>query len=899
MAYERINWQNGEVGNTPLNANNLNRMDMAIEEHDQKIGDHDYEIENLKTGAQGITEELNKKMDRINPQGSGTFSIQAVNADNITAQVVEADEIKVTKVSSKGGTAPVAFDNDILVNGITTPIGSLAASASAKAESASERAENAYNLASRANREAASAINKANDNKVKIDLHTGLIGEGVGDKVPIPSYTDGYYIAPDGRVTQYNATATLIKIEFLDFFFRGDNIIFNHVDLLPTENCIPCAWYDISGNFISAADGLNIIAEFDEQTSKITKQYIDYCIISVPAGASSCKLSGLANGRADIRIQTSLSEAIKDLQSKPEPSPLVLTNPSPLPTTDGKKIIGIDAKGKSEQKTTQTLATVQGNMPTVEVGSAINQTLGTSTTRCVSNIVRLGNGSVLSVTSGFEMYVLYAESENGNIVTANGWLTSRTVTADGFYRIQIRKADNSAITPTSFTLTASSTPTPTNPIPIIDASEEVSAIGKNLFDATDYTLANIGADGTVTPNNTVRCSDYIKVDRDFVLSYNNIASASDTNFRVAFYDENKTFIKRWFVTNNGRHSYKSSDMCSQKFGYIRCAYDGIMDNYTEVQIELGTTATSYIPYASNTITLPFSPKSVGSVANELIVNEDGSAKIVKRVKTLDLGTLNGWTKATYHYWIGIAESNFDAKKVSASAKMNALCDAYSVIINNDVRNTNNAIGLSYDAGVYYFGIRNDAITSASELVESLRGVTFQYELATPIETPLTASEVASIRQLQTYKGTTIIESEMQIESVTYSGDVKGYVDSKTDYSYTDTIIGKWADGKDLHRMVIQTTTPSGTNMAVVFPLLKSGDVDVKNFGGTVYASSSAKIPINIYINSTNSCSCWIDTNGIYMTSTYSSKACEIIVEYTLKDSAPAAASVLSLDETEE
>lgn len=43
-----------------------------------------------------------------------------------------------------------------------------------------------------------------------------------------------------------------------------------------------------------------------------------------------------------------------------------------------------------------------------------------------------------------------------------------------------------------------------------------------------------------------------------------------------------------------------------------------------------------------------------------------------------------------------------------------------------------------------------------------------------------------------------------------TGHIKG-----VNYSAEDTIIGKWVDGKDLHRMIIHTTTPSTLNSSVV------------------------------------------------------------------------------------
>lgn len=811
MAYERINWQNGEAGNTPLNANNLNRMDMTLEEHDQKIGDHDYEIENLKTGEQGITEEINKKMDRINPQGSGTLSIPAVNADNITAQTVEADEIKVTKVGSKDGTAPVVFDNDILVSGITTPIGSLASSANSKAESASGRAEDAYNLASRANREAASAINLANDNKVKIDLHTGLIGEGVGDKWPILGYLDGYYIAPNGSVTQYNATATLIKIDFLDFLFRGDNIIFNHVDLLPTENCIPCAWYDVSGNFISAADGLNIIAEFDEQTFKITKQYIDYCIIPVPAGASSCKLSGLANGRADIRIQTSLSEAIKDLQSKPEPVPLVLTNPSPLPCTDGKKILGIDALGKSWQGTNHF---EQGGIGhTLSADYASNKVAGTARVRA-AELIPATSGQTYNITcnSGY-MVIVQSFNESKLLVDtigSNAWNNPLTVTASEYMGIAIRKSDNSNISVTEainanikINDTAIFAPSPSNPIPITDANPEVIAIGKNLFDGENITSGKyIGDDGSIGNDNPSGYTDLITVTPNTTYTFSALSGGGGRK-RIHAYDSNGNWIRLLgSVLAPSRGTAMSLTVTTPSNAkYIRLsysynnAYEGGANNDKNVQIEVGATVSAYETYQSNSASLPFDPESAGSAANELIVYEDGTGKIIKRIGTY---TFSGNEQFSHTESWGFRHA-FTLSELGSKIKPIATNDSYGNLMHpNFYISTRNATQVKADEGMMAQNTANqiffctNAYSDAKDFADAIKGTTLIYEMRTPIEIPLTAEEVAAVRQLMTYKGTTAIESEMDVVSVTYSGDIKAYIDYRIDQIINPTALNEVA-----------------------------------------------------------------------------------------------------------
>lgn len=797
MAYERINWQNGESGNTPLNANNLNRMDMTLEEHDQKIGDHDYEIENLKTGEQGITEELNKKMDRINPQGSGTLSIPAVNADNINAQTVEADEIKVTKVGSKGGTAPVVFDNDILVNGITTPIGSLASSASAKAESAERIANEADREAGTAKTTASTAYSRVQENIFRTDKLEGIVGGGVGESIPQYTYYDGKYLRPDGEIANYNDSARVIEFEINKNSDSGCNIIFKNVDLIPTEFSILCGFYNAAGILLAEEmRGLIVTTDFDEDTGKMTRQYISNCVVPAPYYAKYVRISGIANGVVDIAIQNTLSDAVAELQSRSSSS-LVLTNPSPLPATDGKKILGIDALGKSWQ--------------------------------------------------------------------------------DG-------------------------TPTPENVIPITDANPEVIAIGKNLLDVSKNTDKRIILDnGSINTNDSACASDFIELKNgQYTFTSKKTTNNGTVYIRVHAYDADKNWMQMIFKSTN---AYTASGNYSGTFTmptnakYIRiCWYR----DYADSQLELGTTATSYIPYQSNSVSLPFEPKSVGSVANEFIINEDGTGKIVQRVHSKEFNGTESWTtRTTSSGWKLFELENAMPNSSMAHDSNSALVmsNQYSAKVTLDANNTIRVLGGGK------IGLRDDSVADLATFKSRMasNNLVVYCDLATPIEKTLTADEVAAVRQLMTYKGTTTIESEMDVKSVTYSGDVKAYVDGFHTYSTTPTICGYEEDGTPIYKVKIRTTTPSSPNTDK-FVDYDISNIKIKRLDGTIDTSTYV-FPINFFFSTTYNATAYVvNARGIALrvgSSDYTNKPCEIIIEYTLKNSAPAAASVLSLDETEE
>lgn len=799
MAYTRIDWKNGEAGNTPLNANNLNRMDEAIAELDERAGDSEYNFDSLEARVTQAETNLNGKMNKNNPVGNGILTIDAINTQALTSMDVDTNDLEVSRISGKNGV--IIATDDITVDGIPTPIGSLANTANTRSQEAETRANSAYNRASDAIGDAVIAMNRANENKAKIDLHTGLIGEGVGDKEPILGYTDGYYIAPNGSVTQYNATAKLIMIDFLDFLYSGDNIIFNHVDLLPTENCIPCAWYDVSGNFISAADGLNVIAEIDEQTFKITKHYIDYCIIPVPAGASSCKLSGLANGRADIRIQTSLSEAIKDLQSKPEPAPLVLTNPSPLPATDGKKILGIDALGKSWQGTTDNLAS--GNVTTTDIAIYIN--LGVGTYRVSANgtladgnwYVGAWNESGSAITS--TAIVADGMALNSTSTWLYGKATAQTFefTVKTACRVRIGKLNANNTIPL---VVVGITPTPTNPIPITDANPEVIAIGKNLFDGENITSGKyIGDDGSIGNDNPSGYTELITVTPNTTYTFSALSGGGGRK-RIHAYDSNGNWIRLLgSVLAPSRGTAMSLTVTTPSNAkYIRLsysynnAYEGGANNDKNVQIEVGATASAYETYQSNSVSLPFEPKSVGSAANEFIVYEDGTGKIVTRIKELSLNNI-AWARGS------ISDANkkrfyfTPTDAPSLNNRLDILCDIAKA--ESADASYQGKDGVCIDGGahiLFYFEETNTMTDAQFREWMNAKNAKMYYVLATPIETELTAEEVAAVRQLMTYKGTTIIESEMDVVSVTYSGDIKAYIDYRINQIINPTALNEVA-----------------------------------------------------------------------------------------------------------
>ena len=106
---------------------------------------------------------------------------------------------------------------------------------------------------------------------------------------------------------------------------------------------------------------------------------------------------------------------------------------------------------------------------------------------------------------------------------------------------------------------------------------------------------------------------------------------------------------------------------------------------------------------------------------------------------------------------------------------NALAYNYSPTGNNTVDNT---IFPYWEGGVY---VRCDRFETVGDFISWAKSVdlTVQYVLKTPIETPLSAEELAAYAALRTYRGSTTVSNDagahMELE---YVMDAKKYIDSQ-------------------------------------------------------------------------------------------------------------------------
>lgn len=190
------------------------------------------------------------------------------------------------------------------------------------------------------------------------------------------------------------------------------------------------------------------------------------------------------------------------------------------------------------------------------------------------------------------------------------------------------------------------------------------------------------------------------------------------------------------ISNDGHYSFtidtEANPNCYLSFartGNKATAFDVTFSN---IQLELGTTETTYTPFEEKTISLPISQyfptgmKRVGTAYDELTPN-----KAIMRISRVDMGTLDFIYNSASNRFQAPMPSDYKIP-ASASERENILCARYET--NSNPLQSGGGNGITGYQGSNYIFIRDTAYTDATAFKASLSGVYLYYELATPTET---------------------------------------------------------------------------------------------------------------------------------------------------------------------
>ena len=346
----------------------------------------------------------------------------------------------------------------------------------------------------------------------------------------------------------------------------------------------------------------------------------------------------------------------------------------------------------------------------------------------------------------------------------------------------------------------------TNICPITGVTgANITRTGKNLFDISSYPLTNgryingvNGIEKETSGTNYDRTHDYIPFEGFDGMKITLNKRPSGTAPGIAFYSAASESAYVGGMRNAGATGGTPMTVeVPAGTKYMRFCVDA---GATDVQIELGETATEYEPFAGrNTYNITF-PVAAGTVyGGTLTVNQDGTGTlVVDRVNVV----LDG-TESFTLYSAGTSNARITmAKRADDSRFPNMLKpidDAGRISSHYKMANiTSSTVG--YGLLMYYSGsntypsfvFRDPLIVAAEDSTTFATWVAGQYTAGTPVTLSYKLAESTSytltVPQVRTLLGQNYLWSDTgDVQSVKYPADTKMYIDSLTKTAENDMI----------------------------------------------------------------------------------------------------------------
>lgn len=419
----------------------------------------------------------------------------------------------------------------------------------------------------------------------------------------------------------------------------------------------------------------------------------------------------------------------------------------------------------------------------------ISFTAGSQSAYAIVNIpvsLTIGETYTLSATKTNGIFsILFYQSDGTYMSSTNA--STFTVPADTYYTILSFRAGNadSDVSFTDIQLEKGSTATAFAPYENIcpisgHTSATVTRTGKNLF-------AGYGE------------RTYIKPDTWYVFSSDTLPNSGTSRIRFRLYDKDGTAItgastvsgSDWYVASNGQVANNTGNITSltnrklcitdaPNLAYIVFLDDSSTSygyvNFTNIQLELGSTATSYEPYQGQQISLDWQTEAGTVYRGELNVT-NGTLKATHRY--LDLSTItNGWNRVPsqgiYFFYYGLSDG-------SRADNPDGLCSAYPMTTAVPMPDKSCRLYGSANYNFCRLAIRDDRYETTAEFGQAMAGYHVIYELAEPLTYQFTP------QQIQTLLGVNNVFASTGDVTVGYRADTKLYIQRLTQPTEDDMV----------------------------------------------------------------------------------------------------------------
>ena len=373
-----------------------------------------------------------------------------------------------------------------------------------------------------------------------------------------------------------------------------------------------------------------------------------------------------------------------------------------------------------------------------------------------------------------------------------------------------------------------------NICPITGMDEvEIDGCGKNLLDITDIYLDgyNIDSNGAIVTNssyNVYRITP--KENTSYTLSASDSNTENNKSITLAFYDANNSLLSfdkyAYTTTATQRAILTLAPVTGSAFLYV-----AIRKSVYDAQLESGSTATDYESYKSNSYTINLNGTRYGGTVDAVRGVMRVTHKYVKYVG--DSG--ESWTEAgTSSYGARYAINVSDAK-VTSTERNRVLCNEGAFL------GQGNSVGCVFIYGstkklYYYPPLAYNASAADFKTWLASNNLEVCYELATPIEIPLTPIS------LRTLSGNNYISTDAKDLTLTYLTNRTQPIIDATDIAIAE-------HGKKIESIITENLEPlmTASKNYTTGELIIVGD---KAYRATANIASGATLTVNTNVVAT-------------------------------------------------
>ena len=231
-------------------------------------------------------------------------------------------------------------------------------------------------------------------------------------------------------------------------------------------------------------------------------------------------------------------------------------------------------------------------------------------------------------------------------------------------------------------------------------------------------------------------------------------------------------------TNATCYNGMSADGTSNKLTIDCTGYSYLIVNATDltaIQVEQGTQATPYEPCNKQTLTMPYTLRSVGEVKDEVDFNRCMFTQRLMKIVLNGSQTIYKGEGKQFYLWFDI---------VGTWGTPCAISSHLSYSADKAYQRTDAGYFAVDGAGKLYFTLDFSTVAECNAWLTE-NPITIYAYCKTPIETPLSETELNAYRQLMTNSGNTTIlsEADMTLDYYTPKGQALGRIHEQVNKDY--------------------------------------------------------------------------------------------------------------------